>query len=543
MAYIQNIENPTSRTNSMVVAIFPFKHKHLPGGKYDPSKALELDKRLFIEKKITSLAISSAKGSPTSRTNIVLKDTDNEVVEKVAPGDWMMIWLCNNIEKAEEIRQLVDREKAANAADSGLKFVGRVTSVNRAGQLNPTNGVITKTVSIQGTGFYEFETQIYFDPALDLTAGKSQGFWFLARLQGALSTTVRSVISTVKSMQSLLINTFLGNGPGGETAGLANSKFANNRCFMIPTRIAKTLGSLEKDPDAKLFTYSALLSVIMGTQQYDGSSNIPSNITGSGLQREAGRLSGGFPPMTSPWSGVPIWSAMQQYLNGAVNEMYTCLRIAPDGIIRPTLIIRQIPFTSDEFAKSSTALTTPFLSLPTWNIPQSYLLQMNVTKSDGLRSNFWQITNIAPPDTTGKMELALQRAINPAVSDVNEVIRHGLRPIIRHTNTFDRATANNKAPIFWRDLTQDHASGLHLKWSGAVVLHGIQECICEGDNVEIEDITYHIEEVSHNVSVTQPNGAIVWTTTIKMSNGVPTKGGLPSGAEIADNIVTSDFYE
>ena len=72
-------------------------------------------------------------------------------------------------------------------------------------------------------------------------------------------------------------------------------------------------------------------------------------------------------------------------------------------------------------------------------------------------------------------------------------------------------------------MAADRVFGGHLKWSGQFVVKGIQEPICEGDNLQVEDLVYHIEQVAHIMNMT-PQGGITWDTQLTVTNGVPADG-------------------
>jgi hypothetical protein len=60
-------------------------------------------------------------------------------------------------------------------------------------------------------------------------------------------------------------------------------------------------------------------------------------------------LLGTFLPVMPELTNKPLWSVLQQFLNPTVNEMYTCLRVNKDNRVVPTLVVRQIPFTTEAF--------------------------------------------------------------------------------------------------------------------------------------------------------------------------------------------------
>jgi hypothetical protein len=68
-------------------------------------------------------------------------------------------------------------------------------------------------------------------------------------------------------------------------------------------------------------------------------------------------------------------------------------------------------------------------------------------------------------------------------------------------------------------LLADILMNQELVLSGTLDMHGIQQPIVPGDNVEYDGVIAHIETVSHRFSVA-PTGSCVFTTQIEVSHGV-----------------------
>jgi hypothetical protein len=60
----------------------------------------------------------------------------------------------------------------------------------------------------------------------------------------------------------------------------------------------------------------------------------------------------------------------------------------------------------------------------------------------------------------------------------------------------------------------------YLRLDGQIELFGIQEPIDVGDNIQFEDVVYHIESMSHTCVVT-PDGVKSFSTSIALSHGMP----------------------
>src|SRR5690606_16750065 len=60
----------------------------------------------------------------------------------------------------------------------------------------------------------------------------------------------------------------------------------------------------------------------------------------------SGRCKGISPFYPPNWTNETMWSIIEQYLNPTVNEMYTALRINRDNAIGPSLVVREMPFST-----------------------------------------------------------------------------------------------------------------------------------------------------------------------------------------------------
>ena len=63
-----------------------------------------------------------------------------------------------------------------------------------------------------------------------------------------------------------------------------------------------------------------------------------------------------------------------------------------------------------------------------------------------------------------------------------------------YDDTVDRASYNSPE---WARIHADAVIGGHLKMNGTFVCAGIPDPIAVGDNLEFEDVVYHIEQITH----------------------------------------------
>ena len=120
-----------------------------------------------------------------------------------------------------------------------------------------------------------------------------------------------------------------------------------------------------------------------------------------------------------------------------------------------------------------------------------------------------------------------QSALNSVnyYTDEVDVARHGLRAMILET-AFDVYTASDKsgslAPL-WAKLNADWHFNGHLHAKGSLAVNGVVDPICEGDNLQIRDLVFHIESVTHQASL-GANGKKTWTTSFQLSRGMLVSG-------------------
>jgi hypothetical protein len=215
---------------------------------------------------------------------------------------------------------------------------------------------------------------------------------------------------------------------------------------------------------------------------------------------------------------------LKRYSNELINEMYVCFRTdRSTGKILPKLIIRQKPFNTEHGTGNSGEpfKGTRFLMLPRWKISADLIYSINVSKNESLRFNFVHIIGTTGNSTIDNANLANQNANQRTVRyDQDDIKRHGLRPMTRISN-FDWQSKENTTSYapYWADLVFDWVYGGHLKTNGTVTCVGIEEDICIGDNLELQDTVYHIESITHTGSIS-PDGRKVFRTNLQLTNGI-----------------------
>jgi hypothetical protein len=249
---------------------------------------------------------------------------------------------------------------------------------------------------------------------------------------------------------------------------------------------------------------------------------------------------GTFLPAMPEFTNIPLWQIFQRYLNPTINEIYTCLRLNPEGFVMPTIVLRQIPFTTDAFnpdakspGSSSAAgdiVFTKFSNLPRWVVPATMIRTVDIGRSDATRFNFVHIYGqSALLGSDGNQAIARQIVQNPPIRDDLDIMRSGLRSYMTTVECWVNDQIG-QVPTKWMKLVADWTIGSHLTLNGTITCLGIQAPICEGDNLEFDGVIYHIESVAHNAGI--GDGGKTWTTTLTLTNGMRASNG---GVGFTDN--------
>ena len=128
------------------------------------------------------------------------------------------------------------------------------------------------------------------------------------------------------------------------------------RIFIYPIKLEHFLGLHQAKSAKDVYNY------LFGIQHY--STNINQSLTSGMNPSNIATIQDRFYKTSIPcegqciikseyWNCQNAWSILNQYTNAPLNEMYTCFRISPTGFVMPTVVLRQIPFTTDYFGNGS----------------------------------------------------------------------------------------------------------------------------------------------------------------------------------------------
>jgi len=505
---------------------------------------LQVRNPIVVENDCIDVSVNVNKATLTHSVNITLLETDVNYATAIAPGDFVFVNMLNWEKDAQRIVDIGRSKKlgAINGINDGFKGVFKVQGVRKSVRtVDPKNGTKRVVVRINGYAFTEFNNSIYFNPyILNTNAGSDKDkLLFSANLSDDYAQLSNPMVNpSCQDIIKFLIQAFIGTGVSDKgVTNIDGSPVTANTHFYVPTEIGTFLGV--KDVKAAKDTYN----YIFGVQKYEAFSKNTSLARGMNpdLNPPSNRFyytkkkcEGQTLLRAEYWNQEKAWSIINQYVNSPLNELYTCFRVSPEGRVMPTVVYRQIPFTSDTFGQAPfdvNATTTKFLNLPRWKIATAMVINSDLGRDESARVNFVQVY-AQPPSNIGKPDAAIsaQTSAKNFAYDINDVLRSGLRPSVI-TTSFQDLTAFTDISIGrrWALVIGDAIIGGHLKLNGTLECAGIVDPIAVGDNLEYDGNVYHIEEVVHTCSMNTVTGDKTFRTVLKLSSGVSvvdTRSGL-----------------
>lgn len=468
-------------------------------------------KPLVVENDCISVSVSVSKTNPTPNATITLASGDLNYGTAISTGDFVLINMVNFTEKAREIGDRARSEQPINKVGDGFKGVFKINSVNKIVTTDPGSGVKTLRYQVTAYGFTEFNNVIYYNPTLGDSINKDV---LTYSINEKLLTVLNSKLEIQKVLE-ILPNIILGNGRINATDSKVMS--TKKEPYIIPGSVFKLMGIKGRNA---VDLYRIMLGVwgnpiTSSSQQKDGFN--PNYTEKGGVQQMDKPLQGMIPIQTSPLTNVRLIDLLKRYSNELINETYLCYRIDRNGLVLPKVIIRQKPFNTEHGKLEGTR----FLKLPRWKISSDLIYSLNVSKNESLRFNFVHIIGTTGNAAVDGANLANQNSNQGTIKfDNKDIERHGLRPYTQVSN-FDWPTKNNSTSMapYWASLCFDWVYAGHLKTNGSISCVGIQEDVCVGDNLELQDTVYHIESINHVGTIT-PDGKKFFRTNITVSHGV-----------------------
>jgi len=495
---------------------------------------------LVVENDCIQLTVSDSKTTLTPSMSATLLMTDVNYETEVAPGDFVFVNMLNWESHARKVANQARAMDPINGVHDGFKGFFKVASVRKSLMVDPQSGTKTYAIKVTAFAFTEFNNSIYFNPYL--VTKEDNNLLLFASLIGIDWAHIQAEKSLVniQSVIRALIQSFIGVGFTNNGRKPQAGLFTSNTHFYMPQGVGNLLNQDSAVAAKDVYNF------LFGIQSYSSGANqtLAQGMNPTGVDPDqndedrfiflADSVEGITVAKPEYWNQNQAWSILNQFVNSPLNEMYTCFRIAPNGYVMPTVVLRQIPFTTDNFdIRDGSNKVTRFMNLPRWNINPSLAFSFDLGRDDVARKNFVQYFGRSVNGPAG-YDISDEIARNNYLYDIEDVQRNGLRPFVV-TSEFDRfpdikpgeqvsaARKSFRAPG-WARIVGDALIGGHLKFSGTINYVGIPEPIAVGDNLQFDNVVYHIEQMTHSCSIA-PNGIKQFRTTILVSNGMDIENG------------------
>lgn len=488
---------------------------------------------LVVENDCVDLSISVSKSVLTPSLQASLVETDVNYETAIAPGDFVFVNVLNWESQARRIVDIARSQQTGpiNGLHDGFKGVFKIQRVAKNVSID-ANGTKRVLIKITGFAFTEFNNCIYFNPYLrrDNQGTEKDDLLFASNLGTDYAQLMTSDNNpSCQDIIKALINSFIGIGVTDQGATSVNGvQITANTHFFIPKQVGVFLGNPTATAAKDVYNY------LFGIQQYSGSPNssVALGLNPSNLVPPSGRFQytstaceGTTLLKAEYWNQQVAWGIINQYTNAPLNELYTCFRISPSGRVMPTVVFRQIPFTTETFGQApfdTSVAVTKFLNLPRWKVDSALIFSTDLGRDEAARINFVQYYAQPPGDVSKKDGyMSAQTALKNYVYDINDVQRSGLRPYVV-TTSFEDLTITSDEYIGRKCalILGDAVMGEHLRMNGTIEAVGIADPIAVGDNLEYDGVVYHIEEVNHICSINREMGAKMFRTILRLSHGV-----------------------
>jgi len=497
----------------------------------DRDAAITTRQPLVVVSDATQVKVNLSKANHVPTFSCVLKQGDLNYLTAIHPGDYVTVNMVNWKEDAMKLRTRALQGKSINRYDDGFKGLFKILDVRMTLQTNPSTGAKEYHVQVTGKGFDEFNNILYFNPALvEDSAKQNTDFLFLNNFSNFTDLIRKKETNNVQDLVKAIIKRTIGEEQIVREKN--NTQLNQIAAYLLPTGVGKLLNRGKAKYISQINNYytgiwGKPLSSATGTSGF--SNFFDADGEGGNFFKTKIPLEGARSLDLQDFQYVSVWSLIQDYGNKELNDIYTCYRVDKKGKhIYPTLIVRQKPFTTNHYeqflfdkgAKSSIEVAphTKFLDLPRWDVDPDMIVNLNIGRSDAARINFVQISTRAL-SVDPELDQSLQITAGNFVEDSNDVIRNGRRPYVRNINYDFTGTDSIHRAKKWSRLVADWVFNGHLKMNGTIECIGLQDPICIGDNLQLDGIVYHIESISHAMSI-NPNGVNTFRTQISLSMGV-----------------------
>lgn len=485
---------------------------------------LEVRNPLVVYSDAISVGTTDNKSSHLKQATITLKGGDINYATAIAGGDYCVINLVNWPSKAEEIRNRALRLQPINKVDDGFKGVYKVQDVYEQTRTSK-NGVKTITYQVTLLAFTEFDNEMYFNPAI-AQAFRETGTLLYQTIIGEKYQELIKALTDVQTFVKVLFKILIGKNRQDKDPKLGNF---NDNHFKIPPDLGRLLGRPSVVFAGDIFNY--ILGIWSSNSNNNGNlqdmlnPDITAESEGN-YYKTSTQLQGNKIVNLENWNQKTAWSIISSDINSVLNEIYTTHRVSPEGNVMPTIVVRQKPFTTPHFQAPQGFPTTRYFDIPRWRLSPNMVIDATLGKTNSARKNFVQVYTRTVSDIQ-EQNMAEQIQTKNFVVDDGDIQKHGLKPYIV-TSNFDwpipkagTTQGENKRlrAKEWAQIVSDWIIDGHLKMNGTINCIGIEDPISVGDNLEYNNVVYHIENVKHTYKV-GANGTKKFRTTISVSYGM-----------------------
>ncbi len=562
----------------------------------DPAEGVRLrSKPLTINDDIRFAHTNESKSDYRSRLQLLLSNSTTNYLAALLPGDWVFCWMLTSEVRARGVIDRIRKLDPCNRWDDGLRFIGQVKDVDRDRESRRGQPAHVQT-SVACAGYGQLGSSTFYDPFL-AEATPLMGTW-LARIGGAISELLGEPLPNggggldINRLMPFFVKLLLGEGiaeryanpttsrgefgPGGDRELLlqigtgdvrADSKEAPY-ALVVPGQVGQLLG--KRNPErSTVLAYADVVELITGVQTFSGGAGqsatthapwagftpdgVPVNSTpdvypdAPSHKQTNKKLLGSFIPTVPSFAGKEVWALLRQWLNPSVNEMYTTLRANEAGQVVPTIVVRQLPLSSVDFATAMQGeglQLTPFLNVPRWVGHPCLVKKDRVGRTDDLRFNFVHVYGQSL-DSQVASRYTSQIIRSPPARDDLDIQRSGLRPFTATVACSINESADGSGARKWIAVASDWLMDQHLTLSGTATMELVAGPIAKGDNFEYDGVVYQIEGTSHHFTCS-PQGMRSAETTLQLTHGLRSDTDPAydeRSGEIGDSYLFAAFRE
>lgn len=493
---------------------------------------------LVVENDCINVSTTFNKGTLTHSMSALLVETDINYADAVHPGDFVFVNILNWESEARELAIKAQSNLPINEQNDGFKGLFKIQGVRKIIKVDPNTGTRSVLIKIDGFAFTEFNNTIYFNPNLINQKILGNQALFINDLSTAWASFVsQSGKPFLQDIIAFLIQCLIGSGVNESAQSIGGLVVSPNVHFLVPLLVGKLLGL---QVNSATISAKDIYNYLFGIQQYSSgqsqalrSGMNPSNLNAQQVYPNFYYTNQLVPGNTllkpEYWNQVTLWSILNQYTNAPLNELYSCFKIDPkSGRVIPTIVFRQIPFTSEDFVtqsfgvqdgNASSITATRFLTLPRWKIGAESVFSADLGTDEAARINFVQYYAKSTFSDKG-IDVSDETAAHNYTFDGDDIVRSGLRPYVVQNQFEDLPDVLVQSAPIWARIFGDAVIGGHLKINGTIECTGIKEPITVGDNLEFNGTVFHIEQLVHNAFINPETGIKTFRTILSLSHGV-----------------------